>query len=142
MADSARGVRAPLLFHPPLVAAGSALLISALVTDIAYYQTALFQWSNFSIWLITAGLIFAVFGGIAILLDDRLGRSGPISWGHFAILVLAALLSLVNAFVHSRDAWTSVVPAGLILSAIVTVLLLVNSWRGWSCAYVRERPAK
>ncbi|MHB8286782.1 MAG: DUF2231 domain-containing protein, partial [Caulobacteraceae bacterium] len=40
----------------------------------------------------------------------------------------AALLSLLNAFVHSRDAWTSVVPDGITLSVIVTALLLISAF--------------
>jgi uncharacterized membrane protein len=51
------------------------------------------------------------------------------------------LLSLLNAFVHSRDGYTAVVPQGLCLSAIVTVLLLVIGWRGWSLAALRPTPS-
>ncbi len=49
--------------------------------------------------------------------------------------MLALLLSLINAFVHSRDAYTSVVPTGLILSGIVALLVLISSWLGSSLAY-------
>jgi uncharacterized membrane protein len=38
----------------------------------------------------------------------------------------------VNAFVHSRDAWTSVVPTGLVLSIITAVLAIVSSWIGFT----------
>ena len=37
--------------------------------------------------------------------------------------VVALVLAIVNMFVHSRDAWTSVVPTGLILSAATVVIL-------------------
>ena len=37
----------------------------------------------------------------------------------------ASVLSLVNAFVHSRDGYTAVVPTGLILSATVLLILLI-----------------
>ena len=40
----------------------------------------------------------------------------------------------MSPLVHSRDAWTSVVPAGLILSAITTILILITSWIGYSVA--------
>jgi uncharacterized membrane protein len=39
--------------------------------------------------------------------------------------VLALLVGLVNAFVHSRDGWTAVVPQGLILSVLDVLVLLV-----------------
>ena len=56
----------PRLLHPGLIAAGAALLIGALVTDIFYSQTADMQWANFSVWLITAGLILALLAGLAL----------------------------------------------------------------------------
>jgi uncharacterized membrane protein len=49
----------------------------------------------------------------------------------------AALLSLLNVFIHSRDAWTSVVPQGLILSIVVAVCLTIIGWRGWSVTAIR-----
>jgi uncharacterized membrane protein len=55
----------------------------------------------------------------------------------FIAVAAAGLLSLLNAFVHSRDAWTSVVPQGISLSALSTVLLLIAAARGWSLAKSR-----
>ncbi len=127
----------PSLLHPVFIGPGATLLISALLTDLFYYQTALMQWANFSAWLITAGLILALLAGLALLLDVLLGRAGAISWVHFIVLTVVALLSLLNVFIHSRDAWTSVVPQGLLVSAIVTVLLLIIGWRGWSVTEIR-----
>jgi len=43
-------------------------------------------------------------------------------------------LALFNVCNHSRDGWTSVVPTGLILLAIVSVLAVVKSWIGYSLA--------
>ena len=129
----------PRLLHPPFVVAGATLLIAALITDIIYARTLLFQWDNFSIWLITGGLIVAVVAGLALLLDVLLGRAGPIYWLRFVLLFGAALLSLLNAFVHSRDAYTAVVPQGLELSVVVTVILLIVVVHGGSIAAVRTR---
>jgi len=141
MAQTVMTGRAPGLWHPPLIAAGAALLIGALATDIFYSQTADMQWANFSVWLITAGLILALLAGVALLLDFALGRAGAVSWVHLIALAGVALLSLLNVFVHSRDAWTSVVPQGLMLSVLVAVCLAVIGWRGWSVTAVRV-PAK
>src|SRR4051812_9987661 len=111
---SVRG-RTPILLHPGLVGAGAALLIAALVTDYMYYTTSLMQWANFSAWLIAGGLVLALIAAIALLIDFPLGTSRRISWGHFIVLTIVVVLSIVNVLVHSRDAWTSVVPQGLIL---------------------------
>lgn len=121
--------RAPL--HPGFVGAGSALLIAACGTDAMYCKTSLWQWANFSAWLIVAGLVLALVATIVLVIDFLSGRAGRIRWGPFLALAAAALLSLVNVFVHSRDAWTSVVPQGIGLSVVVTILLLAGALWGW-----------
>src|SRR5882672_7255485 len=115
----------PFLLHPTLIASGAALLAAAFATDFVYWRTLLFQWNNFSIWLLTGGLVLAALAGMILLLEAVLQRVGRISWWRFIGFTVAALVSLLNAFVHSRDAYTAVVPEGLILSAIVTVVLVV-----------------
>jgi uncharacterized membrane protein len=133
----------PHLLHPRLIGPSAALLISAFATDAIYWRTLLFQWDNFSIWLIAAGLVLAGLAGLALLLDVARRRIGAMDWGRFAGFTAAALLSLLNAFVHSRDAYTAVVPNGLELSALVTAILLVLGWRGWSLrAAPHSHPAK
>lgn len=133
----------PPPLHPRLIAPSAALLIAAMATDLLYWRTLLFQWNNFSIWLITAGLVLAGLAGLSLLLDVARRRIGAMAWGRFAGFTVAALLSLLNAFVHSRDAYTAVVPDGLELSALVTVILLVLGWRGWSLrAEPRSHPSK
>jgi uncharacterized membrane protein len=120
------------LLHPALIAPGAALLIATFATDVLYCRTFLFQWNNFSIWLLLAGLVLAGLAGLALLFDVVSGRVAAMAWGRFAAFTVAALLSLLNAFVHSRDAYTAVAPEGLELSAVVTVILLVLGLRGWS----------
>ena len=124
--------RAPL--HRGFIGAGGVLLIAAFGTDYTYYTTALWQWANFSAWLITAGLIVTLVAAILLLIDFATGRARRLNTGSFILVTAAALLSLVNAFVHSRDAWTSVVPQGILLSTVVTLLLLLVGSRGWSLA--------
>ena len=131
----------PRLVHPGFIGSGSTLLIAAFATDLFYYETSLMQWANFSAWLITAGLLLALVAGLALLFDVLIGRAGRISRFRFAVLTVVSLLSLLNVFIHSRDAWTSVVPQGLLLSAIVSSLLIIVGWRGWSLTEIRS-PAK
>jgi uncharacterized membrane protein len=118
--------------HPRLIGFGAVLLIAALATDVTYAKTLLFQWDNFSIWLLTGGLVLAAFAGLALVLDITSRRITGITWLRFSGFVAAALLSLLNALVHSRDAYTAVVPGGLELSALVSAILVILGWRGWS----------
>jgi len=49
--------------HPRLIGCGAVLLIATLASDIIYANTLLFQWENFSIWLLTSGLVLAALAG-------------------------------------------------------------------------------
>jgi uncharacterized membrane protein len=92
-------------------------------------------WERFSIWLIVAGLIMAALATIAYVIDLAAGRQidSP-AWLRAAGYALAVLLSLMNAFVHSRDGYTAVVPTGLTLSGLVIVVLVLTSWIGAAMA--------
>ena len=66
---------------------------------------------------------------------NRLIRTQRPAWPHMIGNIVVLLLALLNALVHTRDAWTSVVPTGLILSAVVVLILPVTGWLGWSMVY-------
>ena len=107
-----------------------AYFTGALATDLAYWRTAEVMWEAFSAWLITAGLIVACLALIAALIDLATGRHKA-AWARVIGYVLAILLALTNVFVHSRDAYTAVVPTGLLLSGLVVVILLAMAPTGW-----------
>ncbi len=124
--------------HNLLSAFPIAFFTGAFVTDIVYANTAQMMWANFSIWLITGGLIMGGLAAIAGTVDFAARKHAAArrrGWPHTIGTALVMVLSLINAFVHSRDAWTSVVPAGIILSGIVAILVLVTSWMGASLVY-------
>jgi uncharacterized membrane protein len=125
------------LLHPRFIGAGSTLLMTGLATDIMYWDTSNWQWANSSAWLISAGLVLALVATIALVVDFLAGRAGQIEWISFLLVAAAALLSLLNVFIHSRDAWTSVVPQGIATSVIVTILMLIAAVRGWQVTTVR-----
>ena len=126
-------IRSPL--HPRFVGFGATLFIGAFATDLAYARSTLFQWENFSAWFITAGLVLAAVAAVALAFDIALHRVTAIDWRRFLGFTAAILLSVLNVLVHSRDAYTAVVPQGLILSGIVAaILLILGWWRGWSVA--------
>ncbi|WP_093019299.1 DUF2231 domain-containing protein [Sphingobium sp. YR768] len=117
--------------HGLLLAFPVALFTVALLTDIAYLQTAEIQWTNFSSWLIAgallAGALVLVWSIIlAIVARRRAHRQRSLIYaGLIAIMWIAGL---VNAFKHSQDAWSSVGVTGLILSIISAVFALAASW--------------
>ena len=117
--------------HQTLVSFSAAYFAGALVTDLAYWQTPDVLWERFSIWLIFAGLIVAGLAVIAYVADLAGGRqiAAP-AWLRAIGYALAVVLALINAFVHSRDGYTAVVPTGLMLSALVVLVLLLTAWVG------------
>jgi uncharacterized membrane protein len=117
--------------HKILVSFSAAYFTGALVTDLVYWQIPDVLWERFSIWLITAGLIMAGLAAIAYVIDLAAGRriDRP-AWPRVVGYTVAVLLSLMNAFVHSRDGYTAVVPTGLMLSGLVIVVLLLTAWVG------------
>jgi len=131
--SSARRRRRPL--HRMLVSFSAAYFAGALVTDIAYWQMPDVLWERFSIWLILAGLVMAGLATVAYVIDlaGRRRIERP-AWPRVVGYALAVLLSVVNAFVHSRDGYTAVVPSGLTLSALVVVVLLFTAWVGMALA--------
>jgi uncharacterized membrane protein len=119
--------------HMILAAYPIACFTGAFLTDIVYAETYDMMWADFSVWLITVGLVMGVLAalaGIADYLVHRRERTRRSASPHTLGNVLVLALSLVNAFVHSRDAYTSVMPTGLILSGIVALLVLISSWLG------------
>lgn len=115
--------------HRILVSFSAAYFAGALVTDLIYWQIPDVLWERFSIWLIVAGLIMAGVATIAYAIDIAGGRQlDRPAWPRVTGYALAVLLSLINAFVHSRDGYTAVVPTGLMLSGLVIVVLLLTAW--------------
>jgi uncharacterized membrane protein len=124
--------------HPMLVPIPIVCFIGALVTDIAYTLTADIMWADFSAWLLLVGFIFGVLAAIAGLTDfltNRMIRAQPPAWPHLLGNLTVLVLSFFNILLHTRDAWTSVVPAGLVLSIIVVLILPVTGWLGWAMVY-------
>ena len=111
-----------LLFPIPVVC-----FLAALVTDIAYSASAFLMWLHFSEWLIAAGLAFGALAALALLIEffasDKI-RAGAFGWAHLVLFYAALIVELFNAFVHTIDGWTAVVPVGMILSIIGAVLAL------------------
>ncbi len=115
----------------------AACFIVTLITDIVYARSANVTWETFSIWLLTIGLVAAalfVLVGLVQALAQGRWPTMTLRVGYAAALIL----SIFNAFIHSRDAYTAVVPSGLGLSAIVVLILCVT----WAVDFAAARRAR
>lgn len=107
-----------LLFPIPAVC-----FIAAVLTDVAYARTAFLMYLHFSEWLNAAGLAFGALAALVLLVEFCTGRRA-IGWAHLLLFYAALVVELFNAFVHSIDGWTAVVPTGLTLSVVGALLVL------------------
>jgi uncharacterized membrane protein len=111
-----------LLFPIPVVC-----FVAALVTDIVYASSAFLMWLHFSQWLIAGGLAFGALAAFVLLIEFiavRGMRSAAYGWVHLLLFYGALVVELFNAFVHTIDGWTAVVPTGMILSVVAAIIAL------------------
>jgi uncharacterized membrane protein len=103
--------------------------VAALIFDIIYCETAVMLWDKGAAWLIVFGLLFAVVPRLINLtqvwVTSRRAATGTDKLD-FWLNLFAIVLAIVNAFVHSRDAY-AVVPTGLWLSVCTVILLSIGN---------------
>ena len=99
--------------------------VATLIYDIVYNQTQEILWAKMASWTMAIGLVIAIIPRFINLFyvwfrpivsrqkTDRIG---------FWLYALAIVIEIINAFVHSRDAF-GIAPTNVILSAIVVVLI-------------------
>jgi uncharacterized membrane protein len=110
----------------------------ALLTDIAYVQTSNLMWTEFSAWLllvgIALGVIAVLFGAISMF-----ARTPAIGWPQLIGYVIVLILAFFNNLIHARDGWTSVMPWGLTLSALMVLVIFVTPWLDYALDPVERR---
>ena len=103
--------------------------VAALIFDILYSDSAEILWDKGAAWLIVFGLLFAVVPRLVNLtqvwITSRRRATGTDKLDFWLNLV-AIILAVVNAFVHSRDAY-AVVPTALWLSVGTVILLSLGN---------------
>jgi uncharacterized membrane protein len=122
----------PNPLHATLLAGTVPLFLGALLSDIAYFRSYQIQWSNFASWLIVGGLVLcalALLFALVNLIRANRRKGRPLTY--FLLLLAAWVLGFINALEHAKDAW-AIMPLGLVLSAIVTLLVCVATWMGLS----------
>jgi uncharacterized membrane protein len=103
--------------------------VAAMIFDIIYSETAVMLWDKGAAWLIVFGLLFAVVPRLVNLTQVWITsrrtatRTDKLD---FWLNLFAIVLTIVNAFVHSRDAY-AVVPTGLWLSVCTVILLSIGN---------------
>jgi uncharacterized membrane protein len=104
------------------------LFVGTLIFDLIYVNTDNVFWAKGAAWLVTTGLFFAIIPRLINLghvwFASRQTVTG-IEKLDFWLNLLGIIAAIVNAFVHSRDAY-AMVPQSVILSVITVALLSVG----------------
>lgn len=111
------------LLHP--VTPG--FFVGAWLFDIIYVYSMEPLWTRAASWLIALGLVISILPRLINLAQVWVGVSSPAYSAqkiHFWAYLVAIVLEIFNAFIHSRDAY-AVVPAGVILSTVAVILILL-----------------
>ncbi len=123
--------------YPALLPIPILCFAGALITDLAYIASAEMMWLDFSSWLLLAGLVGGGLAGVLLIVELIRARDRRALLPHFVFLLAAWVVEVFNSFIHARDGWTAVVPTGLSLSIVATVLGLLAGWF-WQSAYRRS----
>jgi uncharacterized membrane protein len=102
--------------------------VAALIFDILYANTFTMQWVKAAAWLISIGLVFAIVPQLINLGRTWFAKHRVRPRGlaiNFWLNVVAIVAALVNAFVHSRDAYATM-PNGVWLSALTVLALVIG----------------
>jgi uncharacterized membrane protein len=119
VSDSVYGLLNPIPFG---------CFVAAMIFDFIYSDSAVVQWNKSAAWLVVFGLLFAVVPRLLnltrvwITARATSTRSDKLD---FWLNLIAIVAAIINAFVHSRDAY-AVVPEGLWLSVGTVVLLSIS----------------
>jgi len=119
-------------------------LLAAFATDVAYWLTRDPLWPQVSLWMVAAGLVTGPTAGAVGLIDFLTvdgARPAIAGWVHIMGMGTVLLVSLASFFLRSAGPAEAILPWGLILSAVTTVLLAVGAWYGGLLAYRRALSA-
>lgn len=126
--------------HLILIPLPVASLLAALATDVVYWVTYDPLWAQVSLWLVAAGLVTGPTAGVVGLIDFmNMEHAEPAiaGWAHIIGMATTLLVTLLSFLLRSTDPAGVILPWGMLLSAITTVLLGLGAWYGGMLAYRR-----
>jgi uncharacterized membrane protein len=129
--------------HPMLVLFPVAFFVATFGCDVGYWYSRSPIWVTAGIWLLGAGLVMAALAAVAGLIDflgDARIRQLTDAWHHAIGNVVAVLISVVNFYWRYRYGAAGILPAGLLMSLLVVVILLFTGWKGGELVF-RHRVA-
>ncbi|MBI4497465.1 MAG: DUF2231 domain-containing protein [Chloroflexi bacterium] len=127
--------------HPMLIPFPIAFLVTAFLTDLAYWGTGDLFWARASLWLLGAGVVTGLVAGAVGSIDfSTLGRvrEHRESWIHAGGNLVALTLALINWGLRLAVGPVlagGALATGVVLSALVAAILGVTMWYGQELVY-------
>jgi len=124
--------------HPMLIALPITFLVGALGADIGFWWTEDPFWARAALWLTGAGVVSGLLAAVPGIIDfttiERV-RDHRIAWVHGGGNVVAVVLAAISWWLRFGDPVEAVLPWGLTLSVLITVILSVTGWLGGELCY-------
>ena len=111
-----------------LDSAAFGMFAGAMLFDVIYTKSPQVMWFKGAAWLVVFALLGAIIPRLINLVQVWIvgrARATAAAKLDFWLNLLAIVVAVINAFVHSRDAY-AVVPQGMWLSVITVLLLCVS----------------
>jgi uncharacterized membrane protein len=124
--------------HPMIVPLPLAFLPSALATDAAFWWLGDPFWAAVSFWLCAAGFasgVLAALVGLADFVQIEEARRHVTGWSHLLVAIAALAVAAANVRLRIEDPPGAILPWGIALSGVLTVLVVFAGWLGGSLTF-------
>jgi uncharacterized membrane protein len=127
--------------HPMFVPFPIAFFTGTLACDLAFWANGNPLWVTATVWLLGAGIVMALvaaLGGLTDLLGDRRIRDLNAAWWHLGGNLLLVVIEAGNWFLRYQSPAPTILPWGLVLSALAVGLMLFTGWKGGEMVYMHR----
>lgn len=124
--------------HPTMIHFPVAALLALLATDLAYIYTEDFFWARLGLWLAGIGALGGWLAGLVGLIDlltVRAIRRLITAWNHALLAVIMLSLASFNWLLRIDDAAAMIVPAGVYISGLTTLMIIITGIQGGHLVY-------
>jgi uncharacterized membrane protein len=124
--------------HPMLVVYPIAMLSLVVVTDLLHVWLGDPFWATASFWMNVVGLAVGVLAGVIGSIDlfaIREVRRHVSAWNHMIAAVMVLALAAAGVWLRLEDPQAAVWPWGLLLSATMSLLVMVAGWLGGTLSF-------
>jgi uncharacterized membrane protein len=115
-----------------------AALIGLFLADLGFWSTGDPFWARAGLWLVgfavITGALAAVLGAIDFFSIEE-ARRHRMGWVHAIGNALVLILAIVSWWIRAGDPAAAVLPAGLLISLVMVVILGVTGWAGGELSY-------